>query len=328
MSTKPRALVSALGASLLFGAMSTAVRLSSSHVGAVEVAFFRALFGLLTALPLLVVVGRDLLTVRCPKLYLLRCSTSAASMCFGFWGIAHLPLATAVALAYSAPIFATCLAWWLFRENVGVGRWSAVMLGFVGIVIMVRPHGFAKLGILAALCSAVLTALSSLQIRRLANYESPQRIVFWSNIVWVCLLLPPALPGWHAPTGAWWWLLLAGACGTCAQFLWTYALAGAEVSIVMPLSYVQLPFIALLGYALFGERVDCWTAVGAGTIAASAIAIMRLGRRGPIPGVNDPSPCPQRTHCEASGRSSPAYESVFNQELGGAGMVRIASAED
>jgi drug/metabolite transporter (DMT)-like permease len=165
-----------------------------------------------------------------------------------------------------------------------VGRWSAVVLGFVGIVIMVRPHGFAKLGVLAALASAVLTALSSLQIRRLARHESPERIVFWSNIVWFCLLLPPALPDWQAPAGALWWLVLAGASGTGAQLLWTYALAGAEVSTVMPLSYVQLPFVALVGYALFGERVDLWTAIGAATIAAATIATMKIGKCKPTLG--------------------------------------------
>jgi drug/metabolite transporter (DMT)-like permease len=277
-SATSRALASALGASLLFGAMSTGVRLASHNLGAAEVALFRALFGLVFALPLFAVAGRDLLVIRHRRLYLMRCATSAASMCAGFWAIAHLPLATAVALSYSAPIFATCLARWFFREEVGAARWTAVLAGFGGILIIARPHGFAQPGVIAALTAALLTALSSLQIRRLSMVESTERIVFWSNVGWLCILLPSALPEWHAPAGAWGWLLLAGASGTGAQLLWTRALADAEVSAVMPLSYVQLPFVALLGYALFNENVSVWTAVGGATVAGSTLIMVRAAR--------------------------------------------------
>jgi drug/metabolite transporter (DMT)-like permease len=261
--------------------MSTSVRLASPGTGTADVVFFRALFGFVFALPLLARAGRGLLRIRYPRLYLLRCSTGAASMYFGFWGIAHLPLATAVALSYSAPVFGTCFARWIFRERVDATRWLAVLSGFVGIVLIAKPQGLGKAGVMAALASAMLTALSSFQVRRLAGLESPERIVFWSNAVWLVTLLPPAVPGWQAPHGGWQWLVLAGACGTGAQFLWARALSGADVSTVMPLSYAQMPFVALVGYVAFAELPDAWTLVGVSAIAGSVMLIVRSGSRRP-----------------------------------------------
>ena len=266
-----RAALLMLGSTLLFGLMTIAIRLASATLHTFEIAFFRNFFGLVAAAPLVLRHGPDLLrTSQLPR-YLFRCAVGVVSMLAGFWAIGHLPLAQAVALSYSTPIFVTIAAVLFLHEQVRARRWAAVALGFIGVLIIVRPGsaGFSA-GTLVALAAAVLSGIVSIQIKQLSRVDPADRIVVFTTLLWVPMSLLPALTVWRWPEGiAWAWVIAAGFLGTGGHMLWTRALKLGDVSALTPISFMQLPLVALAGWWLFQEPVDRWTATGAAIIFAA-----------------------------------------------------------
>lgn len=253
---------------VFFGLMVIAIRLASETLHTFEIAFFRNFFGLVAALPLLLRHGPDLLkTTQLPR-YGVRCLIGVVSMMAGFWAIGHLPLAQAVALSYSTPIFVTIAAVIFLHEQVRARRWVAVGLGFVGVLIIVRPGSASfSAGTLVALVAAVLSGIVSIQIKQLSQVDPADRIVFLTTLIWVPMSLLPALTVWEWPQGiTWLWVVSAGAMGTAGHMLWTRALKLGDVSALTPISFTQLPIVALAGWLLFQEPVDRWTAIGAAVI--------------------------------------------------------------
>lgn len=260
-----RAALLMLASTLFFGLMAVAIRLASQTLHAFEIAFFRNLFGVVAALPLLLRHGPGLLRTQHLPRYLVRCLVGVVSMLCGFWAIAHLPLAQAVSLSYSTPLFVTVLAVWLLGEQVRARRWAAVLAGFVGVLIIVRPgtEGFT-LASLVALTAAVMSGIVSIQIKQLSALEPADRIVLWTTMLWVPMSLLPALTVWEWPRGtAWLWVAAAGLLGTSGHMLWTRALKLGDVSALTPISFMQLPVVAVAGWLLFDEALDRWTLTGA-----------------------------------------------------------------
>ncbi|WP_147651930.1 DMT family transporter [Vulcaniibacterium gelatinicum] len=268
MTTHLRAALLMLGSTVFFGLMAVAIRLASDTLHTFEIAFFRNLFGLLAALPLLLHHGPSLLrTTQLPR-YFVRCVIGVLSMFAGFWAIGHLPLAQAVALSYSTPIFVTIAAVLFLHEQVRARRWAAVGVGFVGVLVIVRPgtEGFSA-GTLVAIAAALLSGIVSIQIKQLSRTEPADRIVLLTTLLWVPLSLLPALAVWEWPRGiAWLWVAAAGTLGTGGHMLWTRALKLGDVSALTPISFMQLPIVALSGWLLFAEPLDRWTALGAAII--------------------------------------------------------------
>ncbi len=263
-----RAALLMLGSTVFFALMAVAIRLASATLHTFEIAFFRNFFGLIAALPLLLRHGPDLLrTTQLPR-YLFRCVIGAVSMMAGFWAIGHLPLAQAVALSYSTPIFVTITAVIFLHEQVRARRWAAVALGFVGVMIIVRPGSDSfTAGSLVALTAAVLSGIVAIQIKQLSKVEPADRIVFYTTLLWVPMSLLPALAVWEWPQGVVWvWMAAAGFLGTGGHMLWTRALKLGDVSALTPISFMQLPIVAVAGWLLFQEPLDRWTALGAGVI--------------------------------------------------------------
>ncbi len=268
MTTHARAALLMLGSTLFFALMAVAIRLASQSLHTFEIAFFRNFFGVIAALPLLVRHGPGLLrTTQLPR-YVIRCVIGVGSMFCGFWAIGHLPLAQAVTLSYSTPLFVTILAVWWLGEQVRARRWAAVVVGFVGVLVLVRP-GTASFtaGSLVAVAAAVLSAIVSIQIKQLSRTAPADRIVLWTTMLWVPLSLGPALFVWEWPQGiTWLWVAAAGALGTSGHMLWTRAIKLGDVSALTPISFMQLPVVALFGWLLFDETLDAWTLAGAGII--------------------------------------------------------------
>lgn len=263
--TVMRAALLMLASTLFFGLMAVAIRLASQTLHAFEIAFFRNLFGVVAALPLLLRHGPGLLRTQHLPRYVVRCLVGVVSMLCGFWAIAHLPLAQAVSLSYSTPLFVTVLAVWLLGEQVRARRWAAVLAGFVGVLIIVRPgtEGFT-LASLVALTAAVMSGIVSIQIKQLSALEPADRIVLWTTMLWVPMSLLPALTVWEWPHGiTWLWVAAAGLLGTGGHMLWTRALKLGDVSALTPISFMQLPVVAVAGWLLFDEVLDRWTLTGA-----------------------------------------------------------------
>jgi drug/metabolite transporter (DMT)-like permease len=266
-----RAALLMLGSTIFFGLMTVAIKLAAQTLHTFEIAFFRNFFGLMAALPLLLRHGPRLLsTTQWPR-YLFRCAIGIASMLAGFWAIGHLPLAQAVALSYSTPIFVTIAAVIFLHEQVRARRWAAVALGFVGVLIIVRPGTAAfSAGTLVALIAAVLGGIVSIQIKLLSRTEPADRIVLITTLFWVPMSLLPALTVWEWPQGiVWLWVIAAGVMGTSGHMLWTRALKLGDVSALTPISFMQLPLVAIAGWWLFQEPLDRWTVIGAGVIFAA-----------------------------------------------------------
>ena len=271
MTAHSRAALLMLGSTAFFAFMVIAIRLASETLHTFEIAFFRNFFGLLATLPLLLHHGPGLLRTQQLPRYFIRCVIGVVSMFCGFWAIGHLPLAQAVSLSYSTPLFVTIAAVIWLGEQVRMRRWAAVIVGFIGVLVIVRPGtaGFT-MGSLVAVSAAVLSGIVAIQIKQLSRTEPADRIVILTTAIWVPLSLLPAVAVWEWPQGiTWLWVIAAGVLGTGGHMLWTRALKLGDVSALTPISFMQLPIVAVLGFVLFGEAVDRWTVTGAGIIFAA-----------------------------------------------------------
>jgi drug/metabolite transporter (DMT)-like permease len=269
--------------------MNVLIRVAAQSMHPFEVAFFRCFFGLVLLLPWIARGGRGLLRSRNSGFYLLRAVVGLVSMATWFYGITVVPLATATAVNFTAPLFATAAAAWILHEDVRLRRWSAVAFGFVGVLIIMRP-GSQQLDInlLILLLSAATAAMNNITVKFLARSETPARIVALFMLYLTPLSLVPALFVWQWPDpwsfGA---LVGLGALGTIAHLSVARALAAADASACAPFEFARLPFAALIGFFWFGEVTDFWTWVGAAIIAGSSIYVAhrearlaRLARRG------------------------------------------------
>lgn len=270
---------------IAFGLMAVTIRLASKTESTLEIAFFRNFFGLIALLPILLApalrtrdpraaIRKTVHTTRLSR-YLVRAMIGMIGMLLGFWSIANLPLSQAIALAYSSPIFVTIAAVLMLGEVVRVRRWLAVTIGFIGMLVIVRPfsHTFS-LGSLVAVAAAITSSIVAIQIKELATTDGADTIVFWTYVLWVPMSLIAALFQWQWPQGiAWLWLALTGLLGTIGQVMWTRALKLGEVSALTPISFVQLVVVTIAGWLLFGEHIDRWTMLGAAIVFASTAYI-------------------------------------------------------
>lgn len=266
-----------IASACFFGLMAIIIRVASRDLHPFEIAFFRSLFGAVVALPLL--LRRGLCTLRTDRLgfYVVRCAIGTLSMLAAFWSIAHLPLTQAIALSYASPLFVTIGAVLFLGEIVRARRWSAVVAGFIGVLVIVRPgtDGFTAAS-LVALFAAAMSGAVTVSIKFLSRSDPADTIVLLTTLLWVPLTLPAALLFWQWPAGWLWpWLLLAGALGTGGQYCWTHALRIADASTLAPFSYLQLLIVAVLAWLVFDQTLDRYTAIGAAIVIGSSLYIAR-----------------------------------------------------
>jgi drug/metabolite transporter (DMT)-like permease len=206
-----------------------------------------------------------------------------------FYGITVVPLATATAVNFTAPLFATIAAVFVLHEDVRLRRWSAVVIGFVGVLVIMRP-GAERLdaNLLILLLSAASAAMNNITVKFLARTEPPGRIVAMFMIYLTPLSLIPALFVWRWPDPSTFGALVGlGGLGTIAHLSVARALATADASACAPFEFARLPFAALIGFLWFGELTDVWTWAGAAIIAGSSVyvahreaRVARLARHG------------------------------------------------
>jgi drug/metabolite transporter (DMT)-like permease len=296
----PRAILRALPpiveAALLmaFGAICVAVqnamiRVASADLHTFEIVFFRNLFGLLAMLPLLGGVGLGMFRARRPGQLMLMSVWHLLGMVCYFLALVYLPIAEVTALAFSKPLFATVGAALILHEVVRARRWSAVALGFVGVVIVLRPGAQTiSLYALLVLLGALLGAATSLMIKRLTATEAVTTIVWYQALFATVLALPLCLLHWRTPDALGWVLLLAiGALGTLSWLSMTRAFFLVDASAVVPFEFLRLPFAALVAYLWFAEVPSVWTWIGGAVIFGATAYIAereaRLARARPAP---------------------------------------------
>lgn len=267
-----------LASTFLFAIMVASIR----HVGdlgvdSFEIIFFRNLFGFLVIGPILVREGTSLLRTDRLWFFGLRSALGLVSMFMWFYAVTVTPLAEAVSLSFTTPLFVTVLAIGFLAERGGAHRWLATVVGFGGALLIIRP-GFAELtsGHLFLLVSSVFNAGSMILIKMLARTEPAERIVAYMTIIFTPISLIPALFVWQWPTLAQLaWLVVVGTSGTLAHIMMTRAFGRADAAALMPLDFARLLFAGVIGFFAFAERPDLWTVIGGVVIFVSSVYLAR-----------------------------------------------------
>ena len=266
-----------------FASLTGMIRHLSAEMHPFEIAFFRNLFGLCFMLPWLWRVGLRGLRTRRRGLYTVRALVGLLAMLTWFYALSlpEMPLADAVALSFTAPLFATVGAALFLGETVRVRRWSATAVGFLGAMLILRP-GLENLGTanLLVLISAAAMAVTALMIKALSRTEPVSAIVIYMVIYMTPLTFIPALLVWRTPdAGQLLSLAALAAVATLGNLTATRAFAATEATVVLPFDFVRLPFAALIGFLAFAEAPDSWTWAGAAVIAAATLYIARREAR-------------------------------------------------
>lgn len=258
---------------VVMSGMSVMIRYASETVHPFESLFFRNLFALLFLLPWMVRGGHAEIRVSKLGIYTVRGLITFVSMASWFYAVTVIPLSQMVALSFTSPLFGTLLAVLVLHEVVRARRWAATTLGFIGVLIIIRPGiDTFDVGTGLMLMSAFTTAMSVIIVKRLTRTESTTAIVAWLTLVLVPVSLLTALPVWTWPSlTALGWLAGLGICGVMGHWCVARAFAAADASLVMVFDYVRLPITAVIAYLVFDERTDAWTWVGASIIAAASI---------------------------------------------------------
>lgn len=264
-----------IASTILFAVMHGGVRYVSSDLHPFEIAFFRNLFGFFVLLPWFVRQGLRPLHTRHFILHTWRASVNLVAMLMFFTALSMTPLAQVQALGFTAPLFATLLAILILREKVRLRRYSALIVGFIGAMIVIRP-GFqaVDLGSLLVLGSAAIWALALIMIKVLSRTDSSVTITAYMVVLMTPLSLVPALLYWQWPTTSQLlWLVFIGVTGTLGQLALAEAFRVTEATIVLPLDFMKLVWGAMIGYIAFNEAPGIWTWLGGTIIFAGATYI-------------------------------------------------------
>ena len=282
---------------LAFTLMSSGIKLLSDRYPVGELVFFRSAFAIL---PLLVWLGwqrglGDAVRTSNLRGHLLRGIIGSCGMFAGFAGLSWLPLSDAVAIGYAAPLIVVVLAAIVLKETVRAYRWSAVVVGFGGVLIMLSPHfnagtiahmtsGGPAIGALFALFAACCAAVATIQVRKLTATEKTGAIVFYFSLLTTLLGLSTIVLGWRVPTGPEFGLLvLIGTLGGIGQILLTQSYRYGDASLVAPFEYTTMIWALLIGWFGFGQWPQPVVFTGASIVAAAGIFVLwrehRLGLR-------------------------------------------------
>jgi len=269
---------------LCFVAVTGSVRYLGSDMAPVQAAFIRYVLGVALLLPVFLRLRPGERLSRRLGLHALRGVVHGMAVILWFYAMARIPIADVAALGFTAPIFTAIGAALFLGEKIRAHRLGAILIGFLGVLIILRPGiDEVSLGALAQLSAAPCFAASYLIAKRLTDTESSGTVVCYLSVVVTLMLLPPALFVWRTPTlTEWGWLTATAAFATLGHYTMTRAFHAAEITAVQPVMFLQLVWATLLGLAAFGETPDAWTWLGGAVVVASATYIARreaLARR-------------------------------------------------
>ncbi len=236
---------------------------------------------LIALLPLSILLwqsgGLAALRSRQPVLQLLRGFAIFGAMMSFFHGLRFLGLAEATALGFAAPLLITALSVPLLRESVGRHRWSAVLLGFAGILVMLRPGGESvQLAAFLPLAAAFCYALAMIATRRLSRTDTTAGIAIYGNLTALALSLSTLPFGWTTPSGEDLWIIaFMGLMGGFSSIFLSLAYRFAPAAVVAPFDYVSLIWAVVIGWLVWRELPDQMTWLGAAIVIASGLYILR-----------------------------------------------------
>lgn len=272
-----------LFAAVCYVASATLARHLGDSYSVFEMTFIRAVIAVALIAPLLVRSGKRVFYTRHIGLHVVVGLLAYLAILFWFYAATRMPVADFFALQFATPFFTLALALLVLRERVAGANWIATLVGFAGVLVILRPGAIeVSLAALAALASTVGYASVNTIIKVLSRTDSTVVIVFYVNLLMVPLSLPMAVVEWRTP-GLGDALLLGGMAvfSTVAFLAVARAISVADARVVQPINFLRMPIAALFGFVFFREFPDLWTWVGAFVIFSGAYYVVTRERRTP-----------------------------------------------
>lgn len=259
---------------ILFSVMGGLIRyLSLSDFHPFMTAFVRTLLAILFLMPTFYKVGLRGLKTNRLGLHLFRGIVSAIAVIASFYAVTVIPLAASVSYSFAAPVIATVLATIFLKERIRLPRISAVIIGFIGVLVLLRPGSEPlSTGVVAALISAISVAFAIICIRALSQTDKANVVAVYSLLVTLPISFVFAVFEWSWPnTEQWMVLVCIGICAASAQYSISKAFSYSETTAIMPIDFTRLIFSAAIGYFFYNENPDVYTILGASLILGSAV---------------------------------------------------------
>jgi len=261
----------------LFGCLDTTAKYLGQYMPAVEVAWLRFVTHTVLVVLLLRLWSRPFhLKTRRPLLQIVRGTFMFGTTSLNFVALTYLDLTEAVSIMFATPLLVTALAGPFLGEKVGMRRWTAVSIGFLGVVVITRPgFGTFNVGVLFSLGAMLTNAFYILLTRKIGTTESSEGMIFYSGAVGAVGLAPVALPSavmpelWLVPL-----IFLTGVFGGFGHYLLIRAHRIAPASTLAPFIYTQILWMTLTGYVIFDEIPGLWTVIGASIVVGSGLYIL------------------------------------------------------
>ncbi len=238
---------------------------------AVQIVFFRYFFGLIPVVIALYVAGFHQVRTNRPVAHVFRGVLMSVALALFFWGLNYVPLAEAIAVAFTAPLFITALSVPVLGERVGMARWLAVIVGFAGMLVIVRPGADTfKPEMLILVAGTAVFALGITYTRRLARTETVTTMFTWTTIVAIAVFAPLAWWTWKLPqadhlAG----FAMLGLIGSMGHYLVIVAYRNAPAAVIAPQEYMALVWGAIIGWIIWSEVPSGWTWLGAAIVAGA-----------------------------------------------------------
>lgn len=261
----------------MFATTTAMAKVAVNEFHVLQILFFRQLVVLLSSLPSIARAFPRSLQTRYPLLHALRLAGAFVALSCGIWAVSVLPLTTATTLGFAQVFFVALLASYVLRESVGVHRVSAILVGFIGVVVVMRPgvDGLLNISTLIPVAAAIGAALAIIMVRKLSQTESTATLLTYQAVFVGALAGVPLYWLWVTPDFyGLLFLLSMGVLATIGQWAGVKSLRLGEATVVGNIQYVQLIYAAVLGYFIFDEVPDRYTLVGAVIIVASSIYLL------------------------------------------------------
>jgi drug/metabolite transporter (DMT)-like permease len=273
------AIVLMVAAGVIFAATDAIVKFLTDELPPAQIVWSRYFFYLPILVPWALLRRRDL-AVASPWPQMARGTLLFVSTVLATIAIADLPLVEMTTIGFTGPLMTTALSVFMLSEKVGIRRWAAVTVGFIGVLIVMRPGGAAfSWPALLTLSGTLAWSFGFVLTRRLGAHDSALATLCWTTAIGLVGGTILAVPAWVEPSvAAWGWMAINGAGNLFAQWLVIRSLEKAAASIVAPLIYVQLAWATILGWLVFGQTPDAGTWLGAAVIIASGIYIWHRER--------------------------------------------------
>jgi drug/metabolite transporter (DMT)-like permease len=245
-----------------------------------EIAFLRNAFAIVFMLPWLMRVGMGAMRTKRIGRHIVRGAMSSTNVTCLFFSVSYLPIADASAINFLQPLLGAVIACLFLGERASVLRWLAILLGFAGALVVIRPGlGTFNIGVAFALGSALAGAVVAIMIKTLVRTDPPDTIAAWLFVTQTLILLIPTLFVWVMPTWEQWGIFAClGLTSVVLQRCYNRGMQAADVSIAMPFNFTRLVWAALIGWMVFGEFPDLWTWIGGAVIFIASVWLTLLGR--------------------------------------------------